>query len=453
MILSIIIPVYNTQNYIKECLLSVIYQSNPDTEIIVVNDGSTDESISICNTVLKEYKNASFKIINKDNGGLSSARNAGIKAATGKYIMYLDSDDMLSKDAVDEWMHYIKENKETDMFMFDAEIMDETGGHDKEAYHRVAQKEYVVSGLEYFKECYLDKIIVSACMCLYKKEYLISNNFFFTEGMLHEDYSYSYKTVINAKKIRYIPKSLYIRRYREGSIMTGSITKKNYEGMLAACNEIIETYDKLIKNDQKYRNAIARFFTVSILSTEQICEKAEGDFIRLTDVLNGCLFRLFESEEELSFSILSAIIRIHEIIRKHNLKLDDKVEDILNDKGYVPEKAKEILRNKRIEALKIIPYKKKNNKIGIYGLGKHSEGLLYDIKKEINAEVFFIDSIKRHGDETFMGYDIYNCDELPCDTDCIFISSFIYHNEIKNKLIRMDRKIIDVYETETFPLY
>ena len=94
--ISVIIPVYNVENYLRECLDSVINQSLDNIEIICVNDGSTDKSRDI----LSEYKNKDkrISILDKENGGLSSARNAGLKAAVGKYVFFLDSDDCIASD-------------------------------------------------------------------------------------------------------------------------------------------------------------------------------------------------------------------------------------------------------------------------------------------------------------------------------------------------------------------
>ena len=97
--LSIIIPVYNVEPYLRECLESVLQQSFADWEAICVNDGSTDNSA----TILEEYghKDDRFKIVNQPNGGLSAARNTGLKAATGEYVLFLDSDDWLEGNALE----------------------------------------------------------------------------------------------------------------------------------------------------------------------------------------------------------------------------------------------------------------------------------------------------------------------------------------------------------------
>lgn len=105
-LVSIIIPIYNTQNYLSRCLDSVINQSYKNLEIILVNDGSTDNSLDICENYAK--KDSRIKIINKNNGGLSSARNAGLDICKGKYISFIDSDDWVEEDFIESLLEGIK---------------------------------------------------------------------------------------------------------------------------------------------------------------------------------------------------------------------------------------------------------------------------------------------------------------------------------------------------------
>ena len=96
---SIVIPVYNVEKYIRQCLESVINQTLKDIEIIIVNDGTKDSSMKIAEEYLSDKR---IKIINKENGGLSSARNAGMRIAQGKYICFIDSDDFIEKNMMEE---------------------------------------------------------------------------------------------------------------------------------------------------------------------------------------------------------------------------------------------------------------------------------------------------------------------------------------------------------------
>ena len=119
--ISVIIPVYNVEKYLSDCLESVIQQSMREIEIICVNDGSTDNSYNI----LSEYadRDSRILIMNKENGGLSAARNTGYKKASGKYILFLDSDDYLSSPDVLDLLYKKAEKEEVDQLYFDAEVI------------------------------------------------------------------------------------------------------------------------------------------------------------------------------------------------------------------------------------------------------------------------------------------------------------------------------------------
>ena len=106
--ISIIIPVYNVEPYLRRCIDSVLEQTMQDYEIVVVNDGSTDNSGSICDQYANQYDQ--IRVIHKQNGGLSDARNTGIKAATGDYILFLDSDDYLDTDALEKLWTGVNKN-------------------------------------------------------------------------------------------------------------------------------------------------------------------------------------------------------------------------------------------------------------------------------------------------------------------------------------------------------
>ena len=142
---SIIIPVYNTAEYLMECFHSVFSQTLKEIEIIAVNDGSTDHSLDILNTIKKEHPE--MIIISQENKGLGAVRNKGIELATGKYIYFLDSDDCLAEDAMDICYRYAEKNQ-SDVLMFDAETFGEID-QIQNAYNR---SEIITD-----KECVLDR--------------------------------------------------------------------------------------------------------------------------------------------------------------------------------------------------------------------------------------------------------------------------------------------------------
>ena len=122
--LSVVIPVYNVEKYLAKCLDSVIYPERSDYEIIIVNDGSTDSSPNICHNYTEKFPEL-IKVLTTTNGGLGAARDVGIDAACGKYIVFLDSDDYLSPNAVPEMLSMLE--RDFDILFFDTRSISEDG--------------------------------------------------------------------------------------------------------------------------------------------------------------------------------------------------------------------------------------------------------------------------------------------------------------------------------------
>ena len=233
MLFSIIIPVYNVESFLRECLDSVLKQTFPDWEAICVNDGSTDQSASI----LEEYseKDIRFKIISQANGGLSSARNSGLKVAKGDYVLFLDSDDWLESDA----LAVLAENtNDEDMVCFSGRRFMEA----EDSFHSpdcLTEKVYP-SGMEYYNDNALlrrDFAFVCVVLRAYKRSFLVKYGLGFKEGIYHEDNLFTPIACYYARKVRVINNCLYDYRVRGSSITTSSNPKK-LKDMLGTANEL-----------------------------------------------------------------------------------------------------------------------------------------------------------------------------------------------------------------------
>ena len=190
--ISVIIPVYNVEKYIRECLDSVLEQSLKDIEVVCVNDGSTDGSRS----VLSEYEAGDKRIIvlDKENGGLSSARNSGINIAQGKYVLFLDSDDLFASEEALSILYDKAEKEVLDQLYFDAEVFFENeevktqNSNYIEYYKRKKNYPDVMTGKELFSELQTNwDFKPNACMQLLRRSFLIDNKLTFCEGILDED--------------------------------------------------------------------------------------------------------------------------------------------------------------------------------------------------------------------------------------------------------------------------
>lgn len=216
--ISIIVPVYNVEHELSRCVDSILNQSYTNIEAILVDDGSTDRCPSICDAFV--MKDRRVRVIHKPNGGLSSARNAGLREASGEWILYVDSDDYILNDSC-ERLIAVGAKYDCDIVSADA-IREFNGG-----------REYMVHGSLADGKCYPSRDFIiktvkpcewyaPACFNLYKRSFLIENNLFFVEGLLHEDMEMQPRVFLAAKTVAYCAYPFYRYVDRASSIMNAS---------------------------------------------------------------------------------------------------------------------------------------------------------------------------------------------------------------------------------------
>lgn len=219
---SIIIPIYNVEPYIKDCLHSVINQTYQNIEIILVDDCGTDKSMKIATEFTNQYTDK-FKIIivhHSKNSGLSAARNTGILNATGEYIYFLDSDDTLPNNAIEKLISMAFIHKELDFVIGGVK----TYG-DKVYTYPLHSKPYINNNTEIMNDYFLFKWNVMAWNKLIRKEFLVRNNIRFLEGFYHEDIDFSFKLAIHAKRMACCYDITYNYLIRKASITTNKKCK------------------------------------------------------------------------------------------------------------------------------------------------------------------------------------------------------------------------------------
>lgn len=227
-VLSIIIPVYNVEQYLKECLDSIFVnqQINHEIEVIVVNDGSTDGSLYI----LEEYKkHYDFILITQKSSGPGGARNAGIKSAQGRYLLFIDSDDFIIPGALDTLLIYLSTSK-TDIIEFDYKVFNDTD----RVFDPRLNSPTVTSGpgqkvfCSWMKSGFYHGMIWTRAV---SRELIISNQLFFYPEIYHQDAEWSPKVFAYAKSVCYFPHLLYIYRIRGGSISAGNTARRYMDFM------------------------------------------------------------------------------------------------------------------------------------------------------------------------------------------------------------------------------
>ncbi len=234
-LVSVIIPIYNVEDYIQKCVISVVQQSYSNIEIICVNDGSEDNSIS----KLREIEDSRIIIINKKNGGLSDARNYGIDNCNGEYIYLLDADDYIDKECIEK-MVYEMNNNNADIVMSDYKMITEND----EPFSIIRKKRLqniVESGPGIYERYFGYTVLNTAWGKLYKKDCFIDVRY--PVGKLHEDEYVTYKLICSANKVVSINDEFYYYRLRNNSIMNVKWTEKNLE--------VIEAFDEKIKYMRK----------------------------------------------------------------------------------------------------------------------------------------------------------------------------------------------------------
>lgn len=230
-LISIVVPVYNVEQYLDTCMTSILGQSYCNLEIILVDDGSTDSSGKICDRYLMQDKRV--KVIHKKNGGLSDARNKGISAASGMYILFVDSDDVISFDLV-EYLYTLLKGACADIAICDPVHCnpDQEIVFEKKTEEKIFAPEEAIIEMLYQKS-----FLVSAWGKLFKKA--IFKDISFPYGMLFEDSAIMYRVFENADKIVYGNARLYGYMHREGSITTKKFSDKDLD-ILKICDELNE---------------------------------------------------------------------------------------------------------------------------------------------------------------------------------------------------------------------
>lgn len=235
---SVIVPVYNVEEYLEECLESIINQTYGELEIICINDCSTDGSLA----VLKEYEQKDSRVVileNEKNGGLAYTRNAGIESAMGEYILFVDSDDTIALNLVESCMEVVAG---CDMVCFDYEQVT-TGARVIARQCAYKMKEGLYTGESFFIELvHTDSTIFSAWSKLMSRKFLLENHISFYEGILYEDMLFSFRCYVKAKKVYSLNRKLYMYRVRNASIMTADITKRNIESYIISICELTKLY-------------------------------------------------------------------------------------------------------------------------------------------------------------------------------------------------------------------
>lgn len=236
---SIIVPVYNVESVIDRCLKSLINQTLNDIEIIVVNDGSPDNSQSIIDKYVKKDKR--IKSFIKENGGLSDARNYGLDKANGEYIMFVDSDDYIDSFACEKLYCEATKSK-VDILV--GNYYDVRNGIIEPNICRCT--ETVLNGVEFIKEYFSQKNVSLMSWLLFcKRNFLINNKLKFLKGVFHEDEEFTPRAMLKANKIKFLDYKFYYYVYNNNSITKKKDKSKNITDIYMISDRLENLYNSV----------------------------------------------------------------------------------------------------------------------------------------------------------------------------------------------------------------
>ncbi len=239
---SVIVPVHNTEIFLQQCLDSVLAQPGVALELICVDDGSTDGS----GRLVDDYaaRDERIHVIHQANAGLSAARNAGIEAATGRYLCFLDSDDYWRIDALADLVRRA-DTQDLDVLMFDAVSLREEGVDDKlwddyRDYYVRQSRDGVRTGVELLAAMKADREYrASACLYLVRRQLVTDAGLRFYPGIAYEDNLFSFGLMLQAERASHTQTALYARRVRPGSIVTTGTRAAAARGYFVTCVEML----------------------------------------------------------------------------------------------------------------------------------------------------------------------------------------------------------------------
>lgn len=281
-LVSVIIPVYNVELYLKEALESVINQSYSNLEIIVVNDGSTDNSQKIIDKLA--HKNSKkITVVTQKNQGLSSARNTGLKYVNGKYIYFFDSDDILKFNAIEKLVEFCEINS-LDVCRFEAVSFINNNlnkNTDKNKYIiRLSQNNSIVSSELYVSNPL--KVRMPVWLYFYSSKIILDNKLMFEKGILHEDELFTPQVLCSAERIGLLPEVFFYRRVRENSIMSDQSNKiEKGKSLRKISNKLFlllekKQTEKKIKKFIKFR--VFRSFCMSVYLLDDLKKIRKEEF-------------------------------------------------------------------------------------------------------------------------------------------------------------------------------
>lgn len=316
-VLSVIVPVYNTEQYLEDAINSVLYQDFPSIEIIAVNDGSRDRSGEILENFKK--KDSRIQVYHRENAGLSAARNFGLDKANGDYIYFFDSDDILNPGAFSRLMNLLK-GVGGEVIAFSGRYIDEEGNWlvtDKllekpDIHDPITGQDLLVKMMRMG----IYSPVVS--MYIYRKSYLQNRHIIFQEGYIHEDEFFTIKALCLAERALSVSDIYYEHRIRDGSIMGNKPGIENLRGWSQAVLQLLDFAEKFPLNPQTEEMVISRarklahntLRIIHQLNKKENKQFSTDNFLKKNDLKKLGFEIMFRSKYPLMYRVYNRVKRV-----------------------------------------------------------------------------------------------------------------------------------------------
>lgn len=308
-LISVIIPIYKVERYLKKCVDSVLNQDYKNLEIILVDDGSPDNCPQICDSYASQ--DSRIVVIHKKNGGLSDARNAGLETAHGEYVLFVDSDDWIHENCI-RLLHEYCNKYDADIAIGNYKTFGENDEMIEQKKIKVDDYE-ILSAVEACKRNCFEVVFVTSWGKLIKRK-LISNNLF-PKGKIHEDEFSTYRLLFKSDKIVYTSNQIYYYLLRSTSIM-GEKKIFYHKDAIIAYIEKIKFYEKF---EKKLVNLAIKKLMIYCLMCA--CQKQKNNLFRIRKIYLACL-RRYKKESNSKLEIFKYKIAIYcPILWKINSKV------------------------------------------------------------------------------------------------------------------------------------
>ena len=307
--ISLIIPVYKVEEYLADCLMSVLNQTFQDYEVILIDDGSPDCCPQLCDEWAE--KDSRISVLHRENGGLSAARNTGVKAARGDYLYFLDSDDELTTDALEVMYRLVEIHSGVDLVQGGFfEKKEDAGKPTPYNFPKYTEDAKLIKNTLLT----FDGDLIKAQSRLVRRDFFIENDLWFKEGIIHEDNYWTFFLAKSVKTMCFCNKRTYYHRMNPDSITHAINVKKEYNAFKVILEDLCSNIDNFLPGRQK--ELIIETLIVALnkgcISTNEERQYLINLVKRKNNVIENILLSLYIKKK--NSQILHLLIRLYKII-------------------------------------------------------------------------------------------------------------------------------------------